>query len=215
MIQEQETFDKYEYYPSDLKPRSGKPILAACDDCRKVRETTKHDYRALCSSCVKKCRKDTERTKSLKSAAHAGKNAYNYKPKIKCFCLWCGRVFESSQYKIDNRGGKYCSRRCTAFATKREQRGEKNPNYNGGRKAVRARCNAKRRRNLGYILPCPLGEGEVGHHVTNEYVVGIPKDVHKKISGGFGRKKHRALVLQWLKANDKRKYKFVLDVLTL
>jgi hypothetical protein len=57
----------------------------------------------------------------------------------------------------------------------------------------------------------PLAEGEVGHHVTNEYVIGIPADVHNSIGGR--RKKHRMLVLQWLKANDKKKYKLVLSML--
>jgi hypothetical protein len=70
---------------------------------------------------------------------------------------------------------------------------------------------AKRKRQLGYTLLMPLAEGEVGHHVTNEFVIGVPADAHNNIGGR--REKHRALVLQWLKANDKKKYKMVLCVL--
>ena len=54
MILEEETFKKFGYYPRDLKPHSHKRILAKCDDCRIVRETSKHNYRGLCKSCVKK-----------------------------------------------------------------------------------------------------------------------------------------------------------------
>jgi hypothetical protein len=42
---------------------------------------------------------------------------------------------------------------------------------------------------------------------------GIPNEVHIKLSGGFGRKKHRALIVQWLKTNDTKKYKIVLYAL--
>jgi hypothetical protein len=72
--------------------------------------------------------------------------------------------------------------------------------------------NAKRRRELGYTLLFSLAPGEVGHHVTNEYVIGIPEDVHVKLSG-HSRKKHRRLALLWLKMHDKKKYKLVLCVL--
>lgn len=54
MILEEETFTKFGYYPSDLKNKSGKPILAACDGCGKVRVTSKHAYRKICPSCARK-----------------------------------------------------------------------------------------------------------------------------------------------------------------
>jgi hypothetical protein len=58
----------------------------------------------------------------------------------------------------------------------------------------------------------PLEEDEVGHHVTDEYLIGVSKEVHEKFSG-HTRKKHRTLVLQWLKTHDKKKYNLVLCVL--
>lgn len=75
-----------------------------------------------------------------------------------------------------------------------------------------AKTKAKRKRDLGYMLLMPIKECEVGHHVTNEYVIGIPEEVHRLLSG-HKRRKHRTLVLQWLKVNDKKKYKIVLCLL--
>jgi hypothetical protein len=37
MILEEETYEKFGYYPSDLLPHSGKVILVACADCNKIR----------------------------------------------------------------------------------------------------------------------------------------------------------------------------------
>lgn len=54
MILEEETFSEFGYLPSELKPKSNKKILAACDDCGKVRLTPKNGYRPLCGSCVQK-----------------------------------------------------------------------------------------------------------------------------------------------------------------
>ena len=51
-ILEEETYKKFGYYPSDLSLYSGKKILATCDDCGKIRETSKHSYRSLCLSCA-------------------------------------------------------------------------------------------------------------------------------------------------------------------
>ena len=56
MILEEETFKKYGYYSWEWKPPSNKPILAACDRCSKIRETTKHAYHTLCKSCSLKGR---------------------------------------------------------------------------------------------------------------------------------------------------------------
>jgi hypothetical protein len=57
----------------------------------------------------------------------------------------------------------------------------------------------------------PLTDGEVGHHVTNEYVIGIPADVHNSIGGR--RQKHRVLVLEWLRSNNKTKYVLAVSAL--
>lgn len=52
VILEEETFEKFGYYSGELSRRTTKPILAACDNCGKVRVTSKHDYRLLCRQCA-------------------------------------------------------------------------------------------------------------------------------------------------------------------
>ena len=54
MILEEETFREFGYISSELKPKSNKKILAACDDCGKVRAIMKRAYYSLCASCCKK-----------------------------------------------------------------------------------------------------------------------------------------------------------------
>ena len=53
MILEKETFEKFGYYPRDLKPQSSKRILAACDECGIIREIDKSNYRSLCLPCAR------------------------------------------------------------------------------------------------------------------------------------------------------------------
>lgn len=54
MILEEETYKKFGYYPHTLKPQSHKLILAKCDGCDIIRETSKHDYRNFCKLCALK-----------------------------------------------------------------------------------------------------------------------------------------------------------------
>jgi hypothetical protein len=68
------------------------------------------------------------------------------------------------------------------------------------------------RRNLGNNELLTLKEGEDAHHITNADVIGVPNQIHQQLSG-HSRKRHRTLVLQWLKINDKRKYKIALCAL--
>jgi len=52
MIDEEETFRRFGYRSIDLKPKSGKRIVAICDDCGKVREIQQSKYRSFCHSCA-------------------------------------------------------------------------------------------------------------------------------------------------------------------
>jgi hypothetical protein len=252
MILEEATFDAFGYYPSELKRKSGKSILVACEFCGEFRVTTKNLYSVFCKSCSPrlggkskgnayalgykhtkeekaKMRKNspdrrgknnsffekthTKEAKALQSKNHPdtkGKKNSNWKPKIKCICVTCKKIFYVYPYRIKCGRGIYCSRPCARKAQKHEK-GEKSPNYKGGILLAWKRANAKRRRQLSYTLLMPLAEGDVGHHVTNEFVIGIPVGVHNSMGGR--RKRHRALVLQWLKENDITKYKLVLEVL--
>lgn len=81
MIYNIQTFCTYGYWPdTDLKPRSNKPIIAACDKCGKIRITSKDAYRDLCQSCSKiKLYKDPLEHKKL-SDGH--KKSYQDNPII-------------------------------------------------------------------------------------------------------------------------------------
>lgn len=54
MILEEETFNEFGYRSKNLKPKSNKLILVACDKCGKRRTTKKSDYRNFCPSCSRK-----------------------------------------------------------------------------------------------------------------------------------------------------------------
>ena len=71
MIDEEETFKRFGYRSTDWAPKSSKRIVVVCDECGKVRETSKQGYRSLCNSCIKKiywkdpinCKHQSERRK--------------------------------------------------------------------------------------------------------------------------------------------------------
>ena len=54
MILEEETFKKFGYYSKELSYGSNKKIIAKCDNCGKIRESSKHNYHNLCISCAQK-----------------------------------------------------------------------------------------------------------------------------------------------------------------
>lgn len=115
MILEEETFEKFGYYPGDLKPKSGKKILAKCDDCRKVRAIAKQSYRALCLSCVQK--------------KLTGEKRYQWKGgQIKRVCGECSVEFPVDRDRIKKGRGKFCSKSCAA----KNHKGEKSPAWKGG-----------------------------------------------------------------------------------
>lgn len=187
MIDEDATFEAFNYYSYDLKPKSDKPILTTCDLCSAFRETTKHSYHLLCQSCAQKGRKHTEETKRFMSKNHFNRGKYGE---------------DSSNFK-----GGFCTNCPQEYMRVYHKKWAKTIN---GKNAILK--HSVERRKLGYTLLMPLVEGEVAHHVTDEYVIGVPANVHQQLSGGK-RKKHRTLVLLWLKANDKKKYIKVLCVL--
>lgn len=201
MILKDATYEAYGYEVWELPPQSDKPILAACDDCGEERETSKHAYYSLCLSCAMKGKtnafghKHTEKSKAKQSVTMIGKYSGKKNPNFGKTTPDAIKAKISASMKGKNHYnyGKHGAE-CSSFR--------------GGLKAAWKRSQAKRKRELGYILLCPLEEGEVGHHIDNEHVIGIPKEVHAQFSG-YTREKHRALVLKWLKVNDKKKYRLV------
>ena len=73
MILEEETFEKFGYYPHDLKQQSHKRILVRCDKCGKVRENYMDKYRTLCISCAQTGKTPSKATRIKLSIAGKGK----------------------------------------------------------------------------------------------------------------------------------------------
>lgn len=117
MILEEETFEKFGYYPSDLKPHSGKKIIVACDECEKIREIIFNQYRSLCRSCTIK-----------------GKNHPAWKGgEIKRICKQCSIEFSVKLSVIKKGNGKFCSPKCSGKWQSEHLSGENSPNWKGGK----------------------------------------------------------------------------------
>jgi hypothetical protein len=252
VILEEETYKKFGYYPSELKPKSRKRILVKCDICKSTREIRKDAYHSLCISCARKGKRHSTQSRLKMSLSQIG-HCHSEETKQKIREAQKGRHHsERAKQKIrearkgthpseetrkkmsEAHKGKHPTEETKRHMSSRHpteetkalisaaMKGKRNPwfgkrgkdaaNFKGGKKAGWARARAKRKRNLGYTLLALVKEGEVGHHVTDNEVLGIPAEVHLCFSG-YTRKKHRTLVLQWLKANDKKKYKLVLCIL--
>lgn len=207
MIFNEATFDTFGYFVEDISSKSSKFIVAVCDKCSNIRIIRRYSYHDLCSSCSHKGntsgrgnrgRTHTEETKAQISAAMKGKTfTEDHKENIS----------ESKKGKRNFMFGRF---------------GDMHHNYKGGRKEAfkryrktekgrtnNAKVQAKHRQGLEYTLLMPLEPSEVGHHITDKYVIGIPEEIHKHF-GGRARRVHRALILEWLKVNDIEKYEIVI-----
>lgn len=210
MIFDEATYDSFGYYPKELTPQSTKFVMAVCNNCAKVRVIRRYSYHDLCLSCSHKGntsgrgnrgRTHTEETKAKISAAKKGKIVTeDHKANIR----------ESKRGKKNFMFGRF---------------GDMHHNYKGGRKEAftryrktekgrtnNAKVLAKRRQGLEYTVLMPLATGEVGHHITNKFVLGIPAEVHQ-LFGGYSRENHRKLILEWLKTHDITKYEMTIKVL--
>ena len=143
VILEEETYNRFGYYPSDLTQCSGKPILAACDDCGKIRKTAKHDYRAFCPSCVSKgnrhsnygkhLSKETRKKISNSNKNKKGEKSSNWKGGlVKRKCKECGKEFETKPSRVERGGGLFCSRACVRVYLSKKMTGSHNPSWKGG-----------------------------------------------------------------------------------
>ena len=106
MILEEETFEKFGYYPKDLTPHSGRMIVEACDKCGKIRITSKNHYHSLCGSCSQK-----------RELNHNWKGG-----KIKRICKKCGNEFETTFYRINQDEGTFCTHSCSSSYYRRHQK---------------------------------------------------------------------------------------------
>lgn len=110
MILEEETYERFGYYPSDLSHCSGKTIMVKCEDCGKIREVKVYNYSAFCVSCARK-----------------GERNATWKPKVERICEYCGKPFVLLHCQIKVGKGTYCSNQCKYKAMEGKYKGEKSP----------------------------------------------------------------------------------------
>jgi hypothetical protein len=135
MILEEETYKKFGYYPRDSSHGSHKRVLAACDDCGKIREINKGDYRNFCNKCKNKGEKChnygkhlSEETRRKLSDAQRGEKHHNYGKHL------------SEETRRKMRDAKKRNPPSEGVLRDRSERmkGEKNPNWKGG--LVQRKC---------------------------------------------------------------------------
>ena len=168
MILQEATYFKYGYYPSALKSKSNKKILAACDECGKVRAISKSDYHALCGSCAKKGKTHTV-TEEAKRKIGEGNKGKTITPETKC------KIGEGNKGKTVSDETKR-----KLSDAKKGKTGDKCSAWKGGAKLSWARGHAKRK-GLGFDPINASFEGAEGHHITHNFVMYIPKVLHRSM----------------------------------
>lgn len=153
MIDEEATFKKYGYYSWEWGRCSIKRIIAACDECGKVRDVRKTNYCTLCSGCARRGERNPMFGKSPSEAT-------KQKMRENCVCLsgpqhpMYGKPISDEHKRILTKAnkGKYPSKETRAkrsetlkgrIITEEARRkisetlmgkmcGNKNPNWRGG-----------------------------------------------------------------------------------
>lgn len=105
MILKEETYRKFGYLPSDLKPKSTKKVVCTCDGCGKIRVLSKQKSHKICRSCASTGRVVSESTKTKIS------NSLK-KPKVKRICKQCHKEFLVIPSFIGQGKGIFCSMKC-------------------------------------------------------------------------------------------------------
>jgi hypothetical protein len=83
MILEDATKEAFGYYASELKSKSNKHILAACELCGEFRIARKDGYHTFCKSCIRKGKHLTKEHKANLSAVKRGEKNYNWQGGVK------------------------------------------------------------------------------------------------------------------------------------
>jgi len=171
MILGEATYEAYGYYFHALSRRSGKPVLAVCDNCGKLRTVRKHHYRALCKACAHKGVLVGAKNPNYGKPAWNKGIPHTEKSKQKMSEAHKGSCTGENNSNYGNRGDKN-----PLFGVK----AEKHFNWRGGAKASNARHTAKRRQ-FGFIPLNTSFENSEAHHLTHNSVVYIPKALHRSI----------------------------------
>lgn len=191
MILEEETFERFGYYPSDLKPKSRKKILAACDDCGKIRVISKQDYRSLCPSCSRKGERSPMFGRTGESNPMFGRTGEKHPMfgitgekspgwkggLVKRTCDNCGKEFGRNPSDIKQSGGRFCSYKCRGKWQSKHLRGQNSHSWKGGR-SFKTYCEKFDEPFREYIREkfdricflCPKTEAENGRKLSVHHV---------------------------------------------
>ena len=143
-----------------------------------------------CNEYIKEWRKKHPRYNNLMRKNYYYKNCRKEKEAHK---QWCSKNQEhlleyTKQYR-QTKEGKLSYQK----ANKKYRQTEKG-------KIMRSKSNAKRKRNLNWIqvFKNPFDESEIieWHHITDAYVVAIPKDLHEPYGGKLHREKTIEIIKQ-------------------
>lgn len=179
MILEEETYEKFGYYPSELRQKSTKRILAKCDECGKVRVLRNDQYSKLCMSCAHKRNNLSEETRRKLSNAMEGENhPFFGKPLSK---------EHGEKIAIANR----C--RVVLDETRRKHReawlGEKNPNYGKPFTEEHKKNLCEARSNRSLEVDQRVSQILMGRELTEEHKIHIGEskrgEKHPNWQGGI------------------------------
>jgi hypothetical protein len=184
MILSDATFEAFRHNACCLTWKSDAPIVTACERCGEFKVSTRHAYRTFCRSCSHVL---GEQMKGTKNSNYGISMSEAQKALISIALTGFSHSKEAKKHM-------------SAAKT-----GENHPNF--GKSHIRSKQGSH------YILLMPLKSGEIIHSISKKHAVGIPENVHQNFTGFFRTEKHRALILLWLKVNDKKKYNLVKDVL--
>ena len=109
-ILEEETFEKFGYYPKALAPYTTKKILVKCNNCGKIRRVERRAYRDLCHLCA------------MAELKHRDTRV----------CKYCGKPFLVIPSQVKRGRGVFCSRKCMGKWQSEHRRGENSPTWAGG-----------------------------------------------------------------------------------
>ena len=103
-ILEKETFEKYGYYPSQLKGQSSKKVLVKCEDCGKIREISNFNYHELCLSCSLKGEKSWKWQGGVSFEPYCIKFNEEFRERVRNYfgscCYVCGKNETDNKAKL-------------------------------------------------------------------------------------------------------------------
>ena len=162
MILEKETFEKFGYYPGDLKSKSQKRIIVQCDDCGEIREIGAHQYRPFCRSCAFKGvknhfyrKKHTKITKQKISNANA-----SIKPEDKDIL---SKIYQEEEFTLAEIGKIFHTSKTAVF---RALRRFEIP--------IKQKFTQRHKKKMGKVMKKRIAEnghprGMLGKHHSEEY----------------------------------------------